>query len=211
MLAAFLLMAFESDAAALSDEQRRAFEIDAMPLMDALYAGALSLTRNRSDADDLIQDTALKAYKSFWQYQKGTNLKAWLYRIMVNGYISKWRKKKRSKEQAGLDDVVEFIEGDRPETAENERLAWLDLSNATEMNDFREQLDAPLKSAIDALPEEFRVVLILNVVNQLSYKEVAEAVGVPIGTVMSRLSRAKSMIRDRLLAARNAAVAKEAD
>ncbi len=181
-----------------SKQQLRMFEEEAMPLLETLYPGAYSLTRSRSDADDLLQETALKAFKSFHQYQPGTNLRAWLYRIMVNSYISKWRRKKRSPEQAELGDVVDFVAGDGPDTAEHERARWLDLQDRTAVEDFKQQLSAPLKAAIDSLPDDFRIVLIMNVVNELSYKEISEALDVPLGTVMSRLSRAKAMIRDRL-------------
>lgn len=194
----FILAAIGASETRIGADLRDFFEREAMPLLDGLYAGAVSLTRSRSDADDLIQETALKAYRSIHQYQPGTNLRAWLYRIMVNSYISKWRRKKRSPEQAGLDDVVDFIPGDTPERIENERHAWINLADETDMASLREQLDTPMRNAIDALPDDFRIVLILNVLNGLSYKEIAEVVGTPIGTVMSRLSRAKSMIRDRI-------------
>jgi RNA polymerase sigma-70 factor (ECF subfamily) len=184
----------------LSPARRLLFEREAMPLFDSLYPGALSLTKNRPDADDLMQETALKAFRSFHQYQEGTNLKAWLYRIMMNSYISKYRRKKRSPELGWLDGPEDAVGGTTPEQAANERNAWLVLGDKLALEDFKQQLDGPMKAAVEALPDEFRSALILNVVNELSYKEVAEVLDVPIGTVMSRLSRAKALIRARLVA-----------
>ncbi|MCA8939435.1 MAG: sigma-70 family RNA polymerase sigma factor, partial [Planctomycetes bacterium] len=183
---------------ALSPALREKFEAEALPLIESLYPGALALTRSRPDADDLIQETFFKAYRAFHQYNEGTNLKAWLYRIMRNAFISKYRRKKRSPEQANLDDVVDFVGGETQEDAINEKHAWLNLHDEMQVDSFKEELPEALKRAFEGLPDDFRTVLVMNVVNDMAYKEIAEALDVPLGTVMSRLSRAKSMLRERL-------------
>ena len=192
-----LLMMIADDQGDHSD-LREAFETQALPLLDALFGGARALARNQSDAEDLIQETYLKAYRSFHQFKPGTNLKAWLYRIMTNTWISRYRRKQRSPEQGSFDEMSAFIGEISDEEARRDQLAWIELHDSKALEELGDTLDQNLKAAIEALPDDFRHVLILNVLNELSYKEIAEALEIPVGTVMSRLSRAKSMIRDRL-------------
>jgi len=198
MLRAFVLAAISSSPDSLGDERRQVFEAEAIPLLDGLYGGALSLAGNRPDADDLMQETVLNAYRNFHRYQPGTNLRAWLNRIMVNAFISRYRRKGRSPERANVDDLADALTGSTPEDATREANAWIDLRSSGALDALKEELGDELKNAIESLPDDFRDVLILNAVNGLTYKEVAEAMGVAMGTVMSRVSRAKSMIRERL-------------
>lgn len=181
------------------DQGRRArFEREVTPLLDGMYASAMTLTRNRSDAEDLTQETLLKAYRSFDSFESGTNLRGWLYRIMMNAYITSYRKQKRAPGLADPELLNEVADPSAPEHIERERAAWVELQNNFSTAEFRERLDGRLNAAIDTLPDEYRQVLLLSAINDLSYKEIAEAVGIPVGTVMSRLSRAKAAIRDRL-------------
>lgn len=173
------------------------FERDAIPLMGPLYGAAMNLTRNAKDAEDLVQDTFLRAFEKFDQYEQGTNLKAWLHRIMINRFINLYRRKKLRNESASFEDVEPMLPDDSAALRS-------DYSGAkaieTVLNDpaFRESLDGRLKSALDSLPVDYRDVLVMNVVMELPYKDIAGALEIPIGTVMSRLSRAKSMMRDRV-------------
>ncbi|NUO15773.1 MAG: sigma-70 family RNA polymerase sigma factor [Planctomycetaceae bacterium] len=173
------------------------FERDAIPLMGALYGAAMNLTRNAKDAEDLVQDTFLRAFEKFDQYEQGTNLKAWLHRIMINRFINLYRRKKLRNESASFEEVEPMLPDDSAALRS-------DYSGAraieTVLNDpaFRESLDERLKNALDSLPVDYRDVLVMNVVMELPYKDIAGALGIPIGTVMSRLSRAKSMMRDRV-------------
>jgi len=173
------------------------FERDAIPLMGALYGAAMNLTRNAKDAEDLVQDTFLRAFEKFDQYEQGTNLKAWLHRIMINRFINLYRRKKLRNESASFEEVEPMLPDDSAALRS-------DYSGAraieTVLNDpaFRESLDERLKNALDSLPVDYRDVLVMNVVMELPYKDIAGALEIPIGTVMSRLSRAKSMMRDRV-------------
>ncbi len=164
-----------------------------MEYMPSLYTAALRMTRNPADAEDLVQETYLKAYRAFNGFTEGTNLKAWLYRILTNTYINTYRAKKRRPEESDIDDLENFylyrrlggLEGARSgRSAEDE---VLDHFTETEV-----------KEAIEALPEQFRMAVLLGDVEGFSYKEIAEILNVPIGTVMSRLHRGRRALQKRL-------------
>ena len=175
-------------------EQRRArFERDALPFLDQLYAAAMRMTRNPADAEDLVQETFVKAFAAFHQFQEGTNLKAWLYRILTNTYINSYRAKQRRPEESDLDEVEDLYLYRRLgglEAARTGRSAEDEL-----MDLFTE---AEVKDAVDALPEAFRMAVLLADVEGFSYKEIAEIMDIPIGTVMSRLHRGRKQLEKLL-------------
>ena len=165
----------------------------AMEFMPSLYTAALRMTRNPSDAEDLVQETYLKAYRAYGRFQEGTNLKAWLYRILTNTFINTYRAKKRRPEESNLDDVESLylyrrlggVAGSTSGRSAEEEL----LDHITE---------SEVKEAIEALPEQFRMAVLLGDVEGFSYKEIAEILDVPIGTVMSRLHRGRRALQARL-------------
>jgi RNA polymerase sigma-70 factor (ECF subfamily) len=165
----------------------------AMPFMSGLYAAALRMTRNPTDAEDLVQETYLRAYRGFGGFQEGTNLKAWLYKILTNTYINIYRAKKRRPEQETLDDVEDFYL--------YRRIGGLEAVDADRSPE-AEVLDAIPESAVteavEALPEQFRMAVLLADVEGFSYKEIADIMDVPIGTVMSRLHRGRKQLQRRL-------------
>ena len=164
-----------------------------MPYMDALYSAALRMTRNPSDAEDLVQETYLRAYRGFPGFQEGTNLKAWLYKILTNTFINIYRAKKRRPEQVDLDDTEDFYL--------YRRLGGLEAveSQRTPESEVLDQMpEAVVKEALEALPEQFRMAVLLADVEGFSYKEIAEITEVPIGTVMSRLHRGRKQLQMRL-------------
>ena len=169
------------------------FADQAMPYMSALYAAALRMTRNPSDAEDLVQETYLRAYRGFEGFREGTNLKAWLYRILTNTFINTYRAKKRRPDQVDLDDVEDFYifrrlggleAADAERTAETEALAAMP--------------DDEVKKALESIPEQFRMAVILADIEGFSYKEIAEILDVPIGTVMSRIHRGRRQLQKLL-------------
>jgi RNA polymerase sigma-70 factor (ECF subfamily) len=165
----------------------------AMPYMDALYSAALRMTRNPADAEDLVQETYLRAYRGFASFQEGTNLKAWLYKILTNTFINLYRAKKRRPDEVDFDDAEDFFLF--------RRLGGLEAAEAgrTPETLVLESIpDSVVKEAIDALPEQFRVAVLLADVEGFSYKEIAEITDVPIGTVMSRLHRGRRQLQARL-------------
>ncbi|MGZ8751938.1 MAG: sigma-70 family RNA polymerase sigma factor [Acidimicrobiia bacterium] len=165
----------------------------AMPYMDALYSAALRMTRNPSDAEDLVQETYLRAYRGFPGFQEGTNLKAWLYKILTNTFINIYRAKKRRPEQVDLDDTEDFYL--------YRKLGGLEAveSQRTPESEVLDQMpEAVVKDALEALPEQFRMAVLLADVEGFSYKEIAEITDVPIGTVMSRLHRGRKQLQKRL-------------
>ncbi len=169
------------------------FTEQTMEHMPSLYTAALRMTRNPADAEDLVQDTYLKAYRAFDSFQEGTNLKAWLYRILTNTFINTYRAKKRRPEESDIDDVEQLylyrrlggLEGAQSGRSAEEEV----LDHFTE---------ADVKEAVESLPEQFRLAVLLGDVEGFSYKEIAEILDVPIGTVMSRLHRGRRALQKRL-------------
>jgi RNA polymerase sigma-70 factor, ECF subfamily len=165
----------------------------AMPYMDALYSAALRMTRNPADAEDLVQETYLRAYRGFGGFKEGTNLKAWLYKILTNTYINIYRAKKRRPQETDFDDVEEFSLYNRLgglEAADSGRTPETEVLDAMP--------DEVVKEALESLPEQFRMAVLLADVEGFSYKEIADIMDVPIGTVMSRLHRGRKQLQKRL-------------
>ena len=165
----------------------------AIEYMPSLYTAALRMTRNPADAEDLVQETYLKAYRAFAGLTEGTNLKAWLYRILTNTYINTYRAKKRRPEESDIDDLENFYLYRRLGGLEG---AMAGRSAEDEVLDHFTETE--VKEAIEALPEQFRMAVLLGDVEGFSYKEIAEILDVPIGTVMSRLHRGRRALQKRL-------------
>ncbi|PRI10838.1 sigma-70 family RNA polymerase sigma factor [Leucobacter massiliensis] len=179
-----------SDTAAQERLEQR-FTEEALPLLDQLYGAAMKMTRNPQDAQDLVQETFLKAYSAFASFTEGTNLKAWLYRIMTNSYINTYRKKQREPYLGVVEDLEDWQLGGAESTtamaARSAEAEAIDRTPATVVTD-----------ALNALPEDFRIAVYLADVEGFSYQEIADIAEVPIGTVMSRLHRGRARLRKAL-------------
>ncbi|HEV2068665.1 MAG TPA: sigma-70 family RNA polymerase sigma factor [Acidimicrobiales bacterium] len=172
---------------------RGAFTDQAMEYMPSLYSAALRMTRKPADAEDLVQETYLRAYRGFGGFEEGTNLKAWLYRILTNTFINRYRSQQRRPDETNLDDIEDFylyrrlggLEGAKATRSAEDEL--LDVITETEV-----------KEAVESLPEQFRLAVLLADVEGFSYKEIADILDIPIGTVMSRLHRGRKGLQKRL-------------
>jgi RNA polymerase sigma-70 factor (ECF subfamily) len=176
----------------VADQAR--FADAAMEFMPSLYSGALRMTRNPADAEDLVQETYLKAYRAYSSFEEGTNLKAWLFRILTNTFINSYRAKQRRPGETDLEDVEDLYM--------YHRLGGLEAAMAgrSAEDELLERFtDDEVKQALEDLPEQFRVAVLLADVEGFSYKEIAEILDVPIGTVMSRLHRGRKGLERRLL------------
>ena len=172
---------------------RDQFTSDAMQYAPQLFSTALRMTRNRLDAEDLVQETYIKGWRSFHTFQEGTNLRAWLFRIMTNTYINKYNAQKRKGTEVELDDVEELFLYKRLGSIDQSQ-----LSSSAEDQMLELFTDDEVKNALESLPEDFRIPVLLSDVDGFSYKEIAEMLEIPIGTVMSRLHRGRKSMQKML-------------
>ena len=182
----------EASPVELTDVDKQRFRDEAIPLLDSLYSAALRMTRNPADAEDLIQETMLRAYRAFERFEPGTNIRAWLFRIMTNAYINTYRKRQREPVKVPQDDVEEFdlyqeLKNHDPQFSVTPETIVLDSL-----------FEADILTAIDELPEQFRLAVVLSDIEGFTYAEMAEIMDVPMGTVMSRLHRGRKALQKRL-------------
>jgi RNA polymerase sigma-70 factor (ECF subfamily) len=167
------------------------FEAAAVPYVDALYNTALRMTRNPQDAEDLVQETYLKAYKYYDKFTEGTNFKAWLFRILKNTFINSYRKRQQEPPQSAFDEIEDAFESQVSSESGS-------IPNPEE-DALENVLDEDVQRALDALPDEYRMVVILADLEDFSYQEIAEILDIPVGTVMSRLYRARRRLEAEML------------
>ncbi len=185
-------LAMDDEAVAEAAQTARTqFEEQALPFMDQLYGAAMRMTRNPADAADLVQETFVKAFASWGTFQQGTNLKAWLYRILTNTYINAYRKRQREPYQGTIDDLEDWQLGGAESTTAT-------TSRSAEAEAIDRMPASVVKDALASIPEDFRLAVYLADVEGFAYQEIADIMKTPIGTVMSRLHRGRRMLRELL-------------
>jgi RNA polymerase sigma-70 factor (ECF subfamily) len=182
-----------ADTAPNDAELRALFEAQALPFLDQLYGAGMRMTRNPADAQDLVQETYVKAFSAFRSYQQGTNLKAWLYRILTNTFINSYRKKQRDPYKSTIDDLEDWQLGEAVSTTSASR-----TSRSAEAEAIDHLPDSTVKDALQSIPEDFRLAVYFADVEGFSYQEIADIMHTPVGTVMSRLHRGRRLLRERL-------------
>ena len=181
-----VLMAENTD---IKKQHDRVFEEEFLPQIDALYTFAYHLTYNEDDANDLVQETYLKAYRFIDSYHEGTNAKAWLFRILKNAFINQYRKKSKQPTKVDYEEIINYHDEE-----DSQYSSYLDLRE--EM--FQGMMGDEVTTAINALPVDFRVVILLCDIEGFTYEEIAKIIDIPIGTVRSRLHRARNMLKEKL-------------
>lgn len=171
-------------------QKQKDFESEIIPHLDAMYNFALRLTANPDDAEDLVQESIVKAFRFFSSYERGTNAKAWLFRILKNSFINDYRKTSKQPYKVDYNDVDSYYESVKSEQSDT-----TDLQSKM----FRELLDDDITDALARLPEDFRIVVLLSDIDEFTYEEIANMLDVPIGTVRSRLHRGRKLLRARIL------------
>jgi RNA polymerase sigma-70 factor (ECF subfamily) len=170
--------------------KRKQFEAEALPHMDALYRTALRMTKNQTDAEDLVQETMVKAYRFWDKFEPGSNCRAWLFKIMTNIFINEYRSKSRTPVSVNLDDIDDnFLYG---------QLATVTPDRNPEEELFAKIFDDDVKKAIEELPDDFRLVVVLSFLEGFSYQEIADIVDLQLGTVKSRLHRGRKLLQKKL-------------
>jgi RNA polymerase sigma-70 factor (ECF subfamily) len=173
------------------DEAKQEFQEVALPHAESLYNFAFRMTRNRRDAEDLVQDTLMRAFRFFHRFESGTNIRAWLFRILKNTYINTYRKVQRTPDQVDWAQVEDFYDSITPDDLRKRH------KNPEELL-LEKSVDGRVEEAVAALPTEYRAVVLLNFMEDMSYKEIAEILEIPMGTVMSRLHRGRKILQHKL-------------
>lgn len=179
------------------DERRAAFTAEALPYLDQLFSAAMRYTRNRTDAEDLVQEAMAKAYSAYHQYRPGTNLKAWLYRVLSTTYISRYRKAQRRPQEVSVDAVHDALDGDGGDFSLYDRIAET-TDRPAEVEALERMPTEEVRAALQSLPEQFRMAVYLADVEGFSYAEIADIMDTPMGTVMSRLHRGRAALQKAL-------------
>jgi len=182
----------DAQAVRLDPEAQERFERDALPLLDSLYGAALRMTRNPADAEDLVQETMLRAYRAFDRFEAGTNLKAWLFRILTNAYINVYRRRQREPQKVSSDELEDF---DLYQELKDHDPSWDETPENLVLDNL---VDSDILQSIEDLPEQFRLAVVLSDIEGFTYAEMAEIMDVPMGTVMSRLHRGRKALQKRL-------------
>ncbi|MGA0857154.1 MAG: sigma-70 family RNA polymerase sigma factor [Candidatus Nanopelagicales bacterium] len=183
-----MLLVSEQNVSLKPTDLAERFELEALPLMSTIYAGAYRLTQDPTTAEDLTQETFLKAYSAFHQFEQGTNIKAWLFRVMQNTFISQYRKESKAPYQTSVDELEEWERSALEASTET-------IAPSAEMQALRSMPDTVIVDALKQLPEEFRIPVYLADAEGFSYAEIAEILEIPMGTVMSRIHRARVRLR----------------